>query len=49
MMVLYERMFHATVIAYEQATAKWSLMNSHHDIGNVRETNEISMNGVIAE
>ena len=28
---------------------KWSLMNSHHDIGNVRNINEISMNGVIAE
>ena len=31
-----------------RSCSKWSEMNSHHYIGNVRETNEISMNGVIA-
>ena len=33
---------------HSEAVVKWSLMNSHHYIGNVRKTNEISINGVIA-
>ena len=32
-----------------RSSSKWSEMNSHHYIGNVRKTNEISINGVIAE
>ena len=31
-----------------RSSSKWSEMNSHYGIGNVREINEISMNGVIA-
>ena len=31
-----------------RSCSKWSEMNSHHYIGNVRKTNEISINGAIA-
>ena len=31
-----------------RSSSKWSEMNSHHYIGNVRKANEISINGVIA-
>ena len=30
-----------------RSCSKWSEMNSHHYIGNVREVNEISMNGIL--
>ena len=30
-----------------RSCSKWSEMNSHHYIWNVRETNEISMNGIL--
>ena len=30
-----------------RSCSKWSEMNSHHYIGNVRKANEISMNGIL--